>query len=35
MGKGAAIKSLPVGADWKSVSQDSMSRQLFAFACAW
>ena len=35
MGKGTAIKSLPVGADWKSVSQDSMSRQLFAFACAW
>lgn len=35
MGKGAAIKSLPVGAAWKSVSQDSMSRQLFAFACAW
>jgi hypothetical protein len=35
MGKGPAIKSLPVGADWKSVSQDSMSRQLFAFACAW
>lgn len=35
MGKGPAIKSLPVAADWKSVSQDSMSRQLFAFACAW
>jgi hypothetical protein len=35
MGKGPAIKSLPVGTDWKSVSQDSMSRQLFAFACAW
>lgn len=35
MGKGPAIKSLPVGADWKSVTQDSMSRQLFAFACAW
>jgi len=35
MGKGPAIKSLPVGADWKSVSQDSMSRQLFAFSCAW
>ena len=35
MGKGPAIKSLPVGANWKPVSQDSMSRQLFAFACAW
>jgi hypothetical protein len=35
MGKGPAIKSLPVGADWKPVTQDSMSRQLFAFACAW
>ena len=35
MGNGPAIKALPVPADWKPVSQDAMSRQLFAFACAW
>jgi len=35
MGNGPALKSLPAGGDWKSVSQDKMSRQLFSFACAW
>jgi hypothetical protein len=35
MGNGPAIKALPVAESWKPVSQDSMSRQLFAFACAW
>jgi hypothetical protein len=35
MGNGPAIKSLPVPEGWRPVSQDSMSRQLFAFACAW
>ena len=35
MGNGPAIKSLPTGGDWKSISQDKMSRQLFSFACAW
>jgi len=35
MGNGPAIKSLPAGGDWKPVSQDKMSRQLFGFACAW
>lgn len=34
-GNGPAIKSLPVPEGWRPVSQDSMSRQLFAFACAW
>ena len=35
MGNGPVIKSLPVPEDWRPISQDSMSRQLFAFACAW
>ncbi len=35
MGNGPAIKALPVPDGWRPVSQDSMSRQLFAFACAW
>lgn len=35
MGNGPAIKALPVAEGWKPVSQDSMSQQLFAFACAW
>ncbi len=35
MGNGPVIKSLPVPEGWRPVSQDSMSRQLFAFACAW
>jgi hypothetical protein len=35
MGSGPVIKSLPVPEGWRPVSQDSMSRQLFAFACAW
>jgi len=35
LGNGPAIKSLPVPEGWRPVSQDSMSRQLFAFACAW
>ncbi|WP_353139255.1 surface-adhesin E family protein [Limnohabitans sp.] len=35
MGNGPAIKALPVAEGWKPLSQDSMSRQLFAFACAW
>ncbi len=35
MGNGPAIKALPVPEGWRPVSQDSMSRQLFAFACAW
>jgi hypothetical protein len=35
MGNGPAIKSLPVPEGWRPVSQDSMSRQLFSFACAW
>ena len=35
MGNGPAIKSLPVSEGWRPVSQDSMSRQLFSFACAW
>ena len=35
MGNGPAIKALPVPEGWRPVSQDSMSRQLYAFACAW
>ena len=35
MGNGPAIKALPVPEGWRPISQDSMSRQLFAFACAW
>ena len=35
MGNGPAIKVLPVSEGWRPISQDSMSRQLFAFACAW
>jgi hypothetical protein len=35
MGNGPAIKALPVAEGWKPISQDSMSRQLFSFACAW
>ena len=35
MGNGPVIKSLPVPEGWRPVSQDAMSRQLFAFACAW
>ena len=35
MGNGPAIKALPVPEGGRPVSQDSMSRQLFAFACAW
>ncbi len=35
MGNGPVIKSLPVPEGWRPVSQDTMSRQLFAFACAW
>ena len=35
MGNGPALKSLPASGDWKPVSQDRMSRQLFGFACAW
>ena len=35
MGNGPAIKALPVPEGWRPVSQDTMSRQLFAFACAW
>jgi hypothetical protein len=35
MGNGPAIKALPVPEGWRPVSQDAMSRQLFAFACAW
>ena len=35
MGNGPVVKSLPVPEGWRPVSQDSMSRQLFAFACAW
>ena len=35
MGNGPAIKALPVPEGWRPVSQDSMSRQLYWFACAW
>ena len=35
MGNGPAIKALPVPEGWRPVSQDTMSRQMFAFACAW
>ncbi len=35
MGNGPAINAIPVPEGWRPVSQDSMSRQLFAFACAW
>lgn len=35
MGNGPIIKALPVAEGWRPISQDSMSRQLFAFACAW
>ena len=35
MGNGPAIKALPVPEGWQPISQDSMSRQLFSFACAW
>ena len=35
MGNGPAIKAIPVPEGWRPVSQDSMSRQLFSFACAW
>lgn len=35
MGNGPVLKSLPVPGDWKPVTQDALSRQLYAFACAW
>jgi hypothetical protein len=35
MGNGPPIKALPVPEGWRPISQDSMSRQLFSFACAW
>lgn len=35
MGNGPVLKSLPVPEDWKPISQDAMSRQLYSFACAW
>lgn len=35
MGNGPAIKALPVPEGWRPVSRDSMSRQLYSFACAW
>ena len=35
MGNGPAIKALPVPEGWRPISQDSMSRQLYSFACAW
>jgi hypothetical protein len=35
MGNGPALKTLPINTSPKPVSQDAMSRQLYAFACAW
>jgi NADH:ubiquinone oxidoreductase subunit len=35
MGNGPVLKSMPVPEGFKPISQDAMSRQLFAFACAW
>jgi hypothetical protein len=35
MGNGPVLKSLPVPGDWKLVTQDALSRQLYSFACAW
>jgi len=35
MGTGPVLKSIDVPAEWRPVSQDNLSRQLFAFACAW
>ena len=35
MGAGPVLKSIEVPAEWRPVSQDNLSRQLFAFACAW
>jgi hypothetical protein len=35
MGKGPALKSLPVPGGMRPVTQDSMSQQLYGFACAW
>lgn len=35
MGNGPAIKALPVAGQAKPITQDSMSRQVYAFACAW
>ncbi|MFZ4472171.1 MAG: surface-adhesin E family protein [Limnohabitans sp.] len=35
MGNGPVLKSIEVPAEWRTVSQDNLSRQLFAFACAW
>ena len=35
MGNGPILKSIDVPSEWRSVSQDNLSRQLFAFACAW
>jgi hypothetical protein len=35
MGAGPVLKSLPVPGDWKPVTQDALSRQLYSFACAW
>jgi hypothetical protein len=35
MGNGPVLKSLPVPGDWKPVTQDALSRQLYSFACAW
>ena len=35
MGNGPAIKALPVAGGPKPVTKDSLSRQVYGFACAW
>jgi len=35
MGNGPVLKSIEVPAEWRPVSQDNLSRQLFGFTCAW
>ena len=35
MGQGPVLKALPPGSSAKPVTQDALSRQVYAFACAW
>lgn len=35
MGRGPVVKSMPIDTASKPVTQDSLSRQVYGFACAW
>ena len=35
MGQGPALKAQPAPAEWRPVSQDTLSMQIYSFACAW